>query len=125
MPSALYSPAPNFAGALTYLNLGSAALTAIPSGLSILTGLLSLNLSSNPLTGAMPDLFTELSQLTQLDLSGIDLGGVIALPSSLDVTAVTGLLDLRLANNPNLGARLWQNIYTVVCQCVRGPCAPQ
>ena len=78
---------------VTKLELGGKSLKGrIPSGLSSLTGLETLDLSNNNLTGAIPAELGNLTGLTQLRLNNNDLKGRI--PTELDSLTNLRVLDL-------------------------------
>ncbi|KAM3364210.1 hypothetical protein ACQJBY_014497 [Aegilops geniculata] len=86
---------------LVNLDLSSNSLTGhIPEGISLLIGLTNLNLSSNQLMGEIPNQIGDLKYLESLDLSYNALSG--AIPSSL--SALTSLSHLNLSYNNLSGA---------------------
>ncbi|XBI50327.1 hypothetical protein VPH35_113751 [Triticum aestivum] len=86
---------------LVILDLSSNILTGhVPEETTLLIGLNNLNLSNNQLTGAIPDQIGDLRQLDSLDLSFNEFSG--AIPSSL--SALTYLSHLNLSYNNLSGA---------------------
>ncbi|XBI50328.1 hypothetical protein VPH35_113752 [Triticum aestivum] len=81
---------------LVILDLSSNSLTGhVPEEITLLIGLTNLNLSNNELTGAIPNQIGDLRQLDSLDLSFNEFSG--AIPSSL--SALTYLSHLNLSYN--------------------------
>ncbi|XP_037467614.1 receptor-like protein EIX2 [Triticum dicoccoides] len=86
---------------LVNLNLSSNSLTGqIPEEISLLIGFTNLNLSSNQLMGEIPNQIGDLKHLESLDLSYNLLSG--AIPSSLP--SLTSLSHLNLSYNNLSGA---------------------
>ncbi|XBI50334.1 hypothetical protein VPH35_113757 [Triticum aestivum] len=86
---------------LVILDLSSNILTGhVPEETTLLIGLNNLNLSNNQLTGAIPNQIGDLRQLDSLDLSFNEFSG--AIPSSL--SALTYLSHLNLSYNNLSGA---------------------
>ncbi len=84
---------------VTGLDLSSESLTGvIPDELSNLSSLTTLDLSDNSLTGAIPDELGDLSSLTTLDLSDNSLRG--AIPDQL--SDLSSLTTLNLSGNSGL-----------------------
>nr|KAJ0205823.1 hypothetical protein LSAT_V11C500239810 [Lactuca sativa] len=79
------------------LDLSSNRLTGeIPGEMTSLLGLIALNLSRNSLSGSIPEDIGRLGQLDFLDLSRNNLGGGI--PTSLAQLSYLGFLDLSFNN---------------------------
>ncbi|KAM3245348.1 hypothetical protein ACQJBY_056587 [Aegilops geniculata] len=86
---------------LVILDLSSNSLTGhVPEEITLLIGLTNLNLSNNQLTGAIPNHIGDLRQLDSLDLSLNEFSS--AIPSSL--SALTYLSYLNLSYNNLSGA---------------------
>ncbi|KAI8541433.1 hypothetical protein RHMOL_Rhmol08G0060200 [Rhododendron molle] len=82
---------------VTSIDLSSNGITGeIPEGLTNLFGLLNLNLSGNYLTGRIPEKIGDLKQLESLDLSRNKLFGSI--PQSLSTLTYLALLNLSYNN---------------------------
>ncbi|KAE9466481.1 hypothetical protein C3L33_01629, partial [Rhododendron williamsianum] len=82
---------------VTSIDVSSNGITGeIPEGLTNLFGLLNLNLSGNHLTGRIPEKIGDLKQLESLDLSRNKLFGSI--PHSLSALTYLGRLNLSYNN---------------------------
>jgi hypothetical protein len=79
---------------------GNALSGAIPDAIGSLTGLFSLNLSRNLLSGPIPASLGRIASLESLDLSGNRLDG----PIPLELTGLTSLTFLNLSDNLLSGA---------------------
>jgi hypothetical protein len=87
---------------LVSIDLSSNSLTGeIPRDITSLVALMNLNLSSNKLSGQIPNMIGAMHSLVSLDLSGNKLSGGI--PSSL--SSLTSLEALNLSYN-NLSGRI-------------------
>ncbi|XP_038898160.1 putative leucine-rich repeat receptor-like serine/threonine-protein kinase At2g19230 [Benincasa hispida] len=83
------------------LNLSRSKLTGeIPFSISDLTQLETLDLSYNDLSGPLPEFLAQLPLLKILNLTGNNLGGTV--PEALLVKSRDGVLNLRVADNPEL-----------------------
>jgi len=82
----------------TTLNLSGTALTSVPPDIFKRTGLQSLDLSNNNLTGSIPAEIRHLQNLRSLDASDNQMTGVPA-----EIGQLTELRDLDLSNNALTG----------------------